>query len=154
MATHSSTLAWRIPWTEEPRGLQSRGLQRVRHNWATNTSGSVEYALMCFKPWCMFHVWHHSIGKSRPQGHMSRPPSRGWGELLFHNRRLCDIWWYCDKGVKKWQESNWSHRAKIAPNAYKKNQHLPLESCSQEANIFYFFWCLPSPTYLLMSLCL
>ena len=32
MATHSSTLAWRIPWTEEPGGLQSMGLQRVGHN--------------------------------------------------------------------------------------------------------------------------
>ena len=32
MATHSSILAWRIPWTEEPGGLQSMGLQRVGHN--------------------------------------------------------------------------------------------------------------------------
>ena len=32
MATHSSILAWRIPWTEEPVGLQSMGLQRVGHN--------------------------------------------------------------------------------------------------------------------------
>ena len=32
MATHSSTLAWRIPWTEEPGGLQSMGSQRVRHD--------------------------------------------------------------------------------------------------------------------------
>ena len=31
MATHSSIPAWRIPWTEEPGGLQSMGLQRVRH---------------------------------------------------------------------------------------------------------------------------
>ena len=38
MATHSSILAWRIPWTEEPSGLQSTGSQRVRHDWATNTS--------------------------------------------------------------------------------------------------------------------
>ena len=30
-ATHSSILAWRIPWTEEPGGLQSTGLQRARH---------------------------------------------------------------------------------------------------------------------------
>ena len=36
-ATHSSILAWRIPWTEEPGGLQSMGLQRVRNNSATNT---------------------------------------------------------------------------------------------------------------------
>ena len=32
MATHSSILAWRIPWIEEPGGLQSIGLQRDRHN--------------------------------------------------------------------------------------------------------------------------
>ena len=32
MATHSSILAWRIPWTEEPGRLQSMGLQRVRHD--------------------------------------------------------------------------------------------------------------------------
>ena len=32
MATHSSVLAWRIPWTEEPGRLQSMGLQRVEHN--------------------------------------------------------------------------------------------------------------------------
>ena len=31
-ATHSSILAWRIPWTEEPGGLPSTGLQRVRHD--------------------------------------------------------------------------------------------------------------------------
>ena len=31
MATHSSTLAWKIPWTEEPGRLQSMGLQRARH---------------------------------------------------------------------------------------------------------------------------
>ena len=35
--THSSILAWRIPWTEEPGGLHSMGLQRVGHNWVTNT---------------------------------------------------------------------------------------------------------------------
>ena len=33
MATHSSILAWRIPWTEEAGGLQSMGLQRVRHDF-------------------------------------------------------------------------------------------------------------------------
>ena len=38
MATHSSILAWRIPWTEELGGLESMGLQRVEHDWATNTS--------------------------------------------------------------------------------------------------------------------
>ena len=37
MATHSSILAWRIPWTEEPGGLQSMGSCRIRHDWMTNT---------------------------------------------------------------------------------------------------------------------
>ena len=32
MASHSSVLAWKIPWTEEPGGLQSTGLQRVEHD--------------------------------------------------------------------------------------------------------------------------
>ena len=38
MATHSSTLAWKIPWMEEPGRLQSTGLLRVRHDWATSLS--------------------------------------------------------------------------------------------------------------------
>ena len=38
MAPHSSTLAWKIPWTEEPGGLQSMGSQRVRHDRETSLS--------------------------------------------------------------------------------------------------------------------
>ena len=38
MATHSSTLAWEIPWTEEPGRLQSMGSLRVGHDWATSLS--------------------------------------------------------------------------------------------------------------------
>ena len=38
MATHSSTLAWKIPWMEEPGGLQSMGSLRVGHDWATSLS--------------------------------------------------------------------------------------------------------------------
>ena len=38
MAPHSSTLAWKIPWTEEPGGLQSMGSRRVGHDWATSLS--------------------------------------------------------------------------------------------------------------------
>ena len=34
MAIHSSILSWRLPWTEEPGRLQSRGLQKVEHNWS------------------------------------------------------------------------------------------------------------------------
>ena len=47
MATHSSILAWRIPWTEEPGGLQSMWLQRVGHDW-THTHIQIlrHYALL------------------------------------------------------------------------------------------------------------
>ena len=41
MAIHSSTIAWKIPWTEEPGRLQSMGSQRVRHDWATSLSLSL-----------------------------------------------------------------------------------------------------------------
>ena len=37
MVTHSSVLAWKIPWTEEPSGLQSMGLQRIRHDLAKDS---------------------------------------------------------------------------------------------------------------------
>ena len=41
MAPHSSTLAWKIPWTEEPGRLQSMGSWRVGHDWATSLSISL-----------------------------------------------------------------------------------------------------------------
>ena len=41
MAPHSSTLAWKIPWMEEPGRLQSMGLQKVGHDWATSSSSDV-----------------------------------------------------------------------------------------------------------------
>ena len=41
MTAHSSIFAWRIPWTEEPGGLQSMGLQRVRHDCMTIPHGSL-----------------------------------------------------------------------------------------------------------------
>ena len=45
MAPHSSTVARKIPWTEEPGGLQSMGLLRVRHNWLTS------FSLSAFMHW-------------------------------------------------------------------------------------------------------
>ena len=40
MATNSSILAWRIPWTEETGGVQSMGLQRVGRNWVTKSAST------------------------------------------------------------------------------------------------------------------
>ena len=53
MAIHSSTLAWKIPWMEEPDRLQSMGSQRVGHDWATSLSRS---ALLDFEKWWGLHV--------------------------------------------------------------------------------------------------
>ena len=52
MANHSSLLAWKIPWTEEPGGLQSMGLQRVGHNRVRTFSVSLS-----------FHICSHTLYK-------------------------------------------------------------------------------------------
>ena len=60
MATHSSTVAWRIPWREEPGRLQSMGSQRVRHDWAT----SLHFTSLQNPQqgsWKIFPSWHQSI---------------------------------------------------------------------------------------------
>ena len=51
MATHSSILAWKIPWMEEPGRLQSMGSQRVRHDWATSLFWGVtpDTSFFCLK---------------------------------------------------------------------------------------------------------
>ena len=49
VATHSRILAWRIPWTEEPGGLQSVESQRVRHDRATNTHTRLTLSVVCKK---------------------------------------------------------------------------------------------------------
>ena len=54
MATHSSTLAWRIPCREEPGGLQSMGSQRVGHDWATSLSVSSGYDIHSILQFCYF----------------------------------------------------------------------------------------------------
>ena len=64
MATHSNTLAWRIPWREESGRLQSRGLQRVGHDWETSLSLSlyltqIPYRSSHLSPivHCTAHAW-------------------------------------------------------------------------------------------------
>ena len=46
MAIHSSTIAWKIPWTEEPGRLQSMGSQRVGHDWAASLHFSVSVQML------------------------------------------------------------------------------------------------------------
>ena len=56
MAIHSNILAWRIPWTEEPGGLLSKGSQRVGHNWATNNTTTT---MACGQVKSTFHYQLH-----------------------------------------------------------------------------------------------
>ena len=73
VAPHSSTLAWKIPWTEEPRRLQSMGSLRVGHDWATSLS------LFTFLHWR--RKWQPTLvflpGESQGQG--SLVGCRLWG---------------------------------------------------------------------------
>ena len=70
MAPYSSTLAWRVPWTEEPGGLQSMGSLRVRHDWAVS--------LFTFTHWRR---------KWQPTPVFLPGESQGWGSLVG-----CRLW--------------------------------------------------------------
>ena len=72
MATHSRTLAWKIPWTEEPGGLQSMESRRVRHDWATSLS------LFTFMHWRR---------KWQPTPVFLPGESQGWGSMVG-----CRLW--------------------------------------------------------------
>ena len=73
MATHSNTLAWKIPWTEEPGRLQSMGSVRVGHDWATSLS------LLTFLHWR--RKWQPTpvFLPGEPQGRGSLVGCRLWG---------------------------------------------------------------------------
>ena len=72
MDTYSSTLAWRIPWTEDPGGLQSMGSQKVGHDWATS------FSLFTFMLWRR---------KWQPTPEFLPGESQGWRSLVG-----CRLW--------------------------------------------------------------
>ena len=55
MAPHSCTLAWKIPWTEEPGGLQSMGLHRVRHDWSDLAAAAASFQMLLL---VVVRRWH------------------------------------------------------------------------------------------------
>ena len=84
LAPHSSTLAWKIPWTEEPGGLQSMGSLRVGQDWATSLS------LFTFMYWRRKMATHSSVlawripGMGEPGGLLSTGSHRvghDWSDL-------------------------------------------------------------------------
>ena len=98
MAPHSSTLAWRIPWTEEPGRLQSTGLLRVGHDWATSLS------LFTFTHWrrkwqptpvfCLEHLrdggawWAAIYGVAQSQTRLNRLSSSSSSILMLSQKPL------------------------------------------------------------------
>ena len=76
MATHSSTLPWKISWTEEPGGLQSMGSLRVGHDWSNLVAAAAEAFL---------HLWWlhglHSLGTSLLSSQLPPPVGHPWLEV-------------------------------------------------------------------------
>ena len=79
MAPHSSTLAWKIPWAEEPGGLQSMGSRRVGHDWAASLS------LFTFMHWR--RKWQPTpvFLPGESQGRESLMGCRLWGRRVGHD---------------------------------------------------------------------
>ena len=82
MATYSSFLAWRIPWTEAPSGLQSMGSQRVRHSWAINTH--THHHHLCSVWWSLKALSCHWISCQAARHH--RP------DLQLETKRVPLVW--------------------------------------------------------------
>ena len=79
MATHSSTLGWRIPWTEEPGGLQSMGSHRVGHNWACMYV--CMYVYVCI---CMLSNWGAGEGSWESLGQQEDQTSQSYRKLALN----------------------------------------------------------------------
>ena len=85
VATHSSILAWRIPWTEEPHGLQSMGSQRAGHDWVTNTHTDVEELIV-------WNLWR-KVSSSKCNGlHLTRRIREGFIKAYLSSvlKQRCD----------------------------------------------------------------
>ena len=87
MAVHSSVLAWKIPWTEESGGLQSKGLQRAGHNWVieythahTHTHTHTYYQLCESNLFISLRLWVLNC-KRRPLLSLPKRGARGWNEM-------------------------------------------------------------------------
>ena len=90
MTTYSSILAWRIPWAEEPGGLECTGLQRVRHDWSDWAQACILLSKIIIKGhlWCFSFVqidWRLS-----PLEKLYNVPSKGFRITLWFKYQL----WY------------------------------------------------------------
>ena len=100
MATHSSTLAWKIPWTEEPGRLQFIGLQRVGHDWANSLS--------LFFP-VPVDTWHTEQKLGKMTGHL------GKGKMLTLN---CFSVWEPMRSCEGTAIRTWGDKTNFSPTPF------------------------------------
>ena len=132
MATHSSTLAWKIPWMEEPGRLQFMGSHRVRHDWATSLSLSLSFIgegngnpLQCS---CLENPrdggawWAAVSGVAQSRTRLKRLSSSSSHELVMDR----EAWHAAVHGVSKnwtqlsdWNELNWTLYGLLLIASYK-----------------------------------
>ena len=85
MATHSSTLAWKIPWTEEPSGPQCMGSQRVGHDWATSLHFTDSMDMSWSRIWKM-------VSNREPWSAVVHGAAKTWTWLKRLNNSNCGAW--------------------------------------------------------------
>ena len=118
MAPHSSTLAWKIPWMEEPGGLQSMGSWRVGHDWSDSAAAAAaaaaaaesillmnqnhqrchSYSLPCFLPYFLLFIFNEKVTHMRVFSTAERYLT------LKISERLREQWWQIisyHSGIKK-----------------------------------------------------
>ena len=145
MATHSNTLAWKIPWKEEPGRLQSMGSWRVRHDWATSLSRIGEgngNPLQCScqeNPrdsgawWATIYGVTQSrtrlkwLSNSSSSMHMSIPRSQEESE----NLRVQAVPWGKVPGYRSQENSSLFTEDPAGPECTK----IPLRSCSGDRSL-------------------
>ena len=130
MAPHSSTLAWKIPWMEEPGRLQSMGLWRVRHDWATS------FSLFIFMHWRR---------KWQPTSVFLLGESQGRGSLVG-----CPLWVAQSQTRLKWLSSSSSSSSSFKlPYGHKLAASAPTITFQAERRKVKKKCCYPAePVYL------
>ena len=128
MATHSSTLAWRIPWTEEPGGLLSMGSHRVGHNWsdlacahALEKETATHFSILIWKipgtePSGLPSMGSHRVGHDWSD----LAAAAAWGGIIFYHMALCKdmqiihfstkatLFYQDNISLKNWQQMWWN----------------------------------------------
>ena len=124
MAPHSSTLAWKIPWMEEPGRLQSMGLLGVGHNWATSLS---------------LFIFMHWRRKWQPTPVFLPGESQGWG-----------AWWAAVYGVAqsrtRLMQLSISSSSRIPSSIVAVSTYIPTNSARM------FLFSTPSPAFIVCRL--